>query len=155
MAQVDSHKIITQKRTGASVNSYLILRQKNQILFHLRKNTGYLDGMWSLVAGHVEDGESATTAMIREAREEIGIELSPAEIRVVHIMHRKTNRLNVDVFFDCQSWRGVIQNLEPDKCAKLEFFPLNSLPSNVVDYNDMALRSVLKGDFYSELGWDV
>ena len=147
----------TKKRTGASVNAYLILKQKGSILLQLRKNTGYCDGMWSLVAGHVEDGESATEGMIREAREEIGIDLCPAQIQVVHIMHRKTDRLNIDVFFDCQSWQGElpVQNHEPEKCEKLEFFPLSFLPSNMVDYNAKALRYILEGKFYSELGWKV
>lgn len=138
---------------GASVNAYLILKQQDKILLHLRKNTGYCDGMWSLVAGHVEDGESATEGMVREAYEEVGLSLDPAQIQAVHIMHRKTNRLNVDVFFDCKSWQGEIQNREPEKCEKLEFFPLSSLPLNIVDYNAMALRCISEGKFYSELGW--
>ncbi len=141
----------TKKRTGASVNAYLILKQKGKILLHLRKNTGYCDGMWGLVAGHVEDGESATEGMIREAREEIGIDIHL--MQVVHIMHRKTNRLNIDVFFDCQTWQGEIQNREPEKCEQLEFFPLSSLPSNIIDYNAMALRHILEGRFYSEHGF--
>ncbi len=147
-------KTLIKKRSGASVNAYLILRRKDEILLHLRKNTGYCDGMWGLVAGHVEDGESATAAMIREAREETGIELSPSQIKVVHVMHRKTNRLNIDVFFDCQSLHGSIRNLESEKCEKLEFFPLSALPSNIVDYIAIALRHVMKREFYSEIGWD-
>lgn len=140
-------------RAGAIVSAYLILKDKGRLLLNLRQNTGYCDGMWSLVAGHVEDGESATEGMIREAKEEIGINLRPAQIQVVHIMHRKTNRLNVDVFFDCQSWCGEVQNCEPEKCEKLEFFSLSTLPSNMIDYNVMALRYILEGRFYSELGW--
>jgi 8-oxo-dGTP pyrophosphatase MutT (NUDIX family) len=147
-------KPLIKKRSGASVNAYLILRQKDEILFHLRKNTGYCDGMWGLVAGHVEDGESTSAAMIRETREEIGIKLSSSQIKVVHVMHRKTNRLNVDVFFDCRSWRGVIKNLEPEKCEKLEFFPVSVLPSNAVDYVAIALDHIMRGEFYSEIGWD-
>ncbi len=147
-------KTLIKKRSGASVNAYLILRHKDEILFYLRKNTGYCDGMWSLVAGHVEDGEPASTAMIRETREEIGIELSSSQIKVVHVMHRKTNRLNVDVFFDCRSWHGVIKNLESEKCEKLEFFPVSVLPSNIVDYVAIALDHIAQGEFYSEIGWD-
>lgn len=144
----------TKMRAGASVNAYLILKQQDKILLHLRKNTGYCDGMWSLVGGHVEDGESATEGIIREAYEEVGINLYPDQIRVVHVMHRKTNRLNVDVFFDCRSWQGEIQNLELEKCEKLEFFPFNALPLNIVDYNSMALKHILEDKFYSELGWE-
>ncbi|MGE5195708.1 MAG: NUDIX hydrolase [Anaerolineae bacterium] len=145
---------LLKKRSGASVNAYLILKQNNRVLLHLRKNTGYCDGMWSLVAGHVEDGESAIAAIIREVREEIGIKLSSAEIQVVHVMHRQTNRLNVDIFFHCSSWEGAIQNREPEKCEKLDFFPLEALPSNIVDYNADVLRAISNGEFYSEQGWD-
>lgn len=152
METMQLDRIISQKRSGASVNVYLILRQNDKILFNLRKNTGYCDGMWGLVAGHVEDGESATSAMVREAKEEIGVDLSC--LKVVHVMHRQTNRLNMDIFFECSSWRGAIQNLEPEKCEQLEFFSLESLPSNMIDYNVAVLKSVLKEEFYSEKGWD-
>lgn len=145
---------IVKKRAGASVNTYLVLKQGNEILLHLRKNTGYCDGMWSLVAGHVEDGEPATTAIIRETYEEIGITLSPEQINVVHVMHRQTNRLNVDIFFECTSWEGTIKNCEPEKCERLEFFSLENLPNNIVDYNIIAIKAILDGKFYSELGWN-
>lgn len=142
-----------RSRSGANVNAYLILKKEDEVLLHLRKNTGYCDGMWGFVAGHVEDGESGIEGIIREAREEIGIKLYPEQIQAVHVMHRKTNRLNVDLFFDCQSWEGEIHNCEPEKCEKLAFFPLNSMPSNIVEYNLLALNHILAGRLYSELGW--
>lgn len=148
-------KIAPKKRTGASVNSYLILRQEDKVLLCLRKNTGYCDGMWSLVAGHVEDGESGTSAMIRETQEEIGLHLLPSQIQVAHIMHRKTDRLNIDVFFECFAWQGTVNNLEPEKCERLEFFPLHAPPANIIEYIKTALQQVLKKQFYSELGWDA
>lgn len=153
---VNPMKAISKSRMvgNTSVNAYLILRQENNILLHLRKNTGYCDGMWGLVAGHVEDGESATEGMIREAKEEIGIALHSDQLQVVHIMHRRTNRLNIDVFFDCHSWQGEIRNCEPEKCEKLELFSFDSLPSNMVESNAVALKHVLEGNFYSEVGWN-
>lgn len=143
-----------KRRPTVHVSGYLILKQDNKILLQLRKNTGYCDGMWSFVAGHVEDGEPATAGMIREAREEIGIDISPAELEVVHVMHRKSNRLNVDVFFNCNSWRGSIQNRKLDKCERLQFFSLDCLPPNMVDYNRAALEYIAKGTCYSEMGWE-
>ncbi len=148
-------KALLKKRCTAVVNAYLILKEENKVLLSLRQNTGYCDGMWSLVAGHVEEGESATAAMIREAREEIGIEISPSQLKVVHVMHRQSDRLNVDLFFGCSSWQGIIQNREPEKCGGLEFYPIDELPSNMVDYNIAMLKSLRNTEFYSEHGWDI
>ena len=147
--------LAAKKRIGASVNAYLILKQEGKILLHLRKNTGYCDGMWSLIAGHIEDGESAIEGMIREAHEEIGVQIEPMQLKAIHVMHRKTNRLNVDIFFECASWKGSIINCEPDKCERIAFFSLNALPLNIVDYNVTALKAILEGNFYSECGWTL
>lgn len=141
-----------KKRTGTFVCAYLILKQGENVLLLLRQNTGYCDGQYGLVSGHVEEGESASAAMIREAYEEAGIELLPSQLKVSHIMHRKSGRLNVDIFFECRSWKGSPVNREPEKCAALEYFPLDHLPSNTIPYIAQALKSE---SFYSEQGWDT
>ena len=142
-----------KKREGSSVNVYLVLRKGNEILLHLRKNTGYCDGYYGLIAGHVEDGESAVDAMIREAREEAGIEIEAASLKMVHAIHRKTNRQNIDLFFTCDAWEGTPTNLEVEKCASLDFFPMDQLPSHTIDYIQEALKAILEGKIYSERGW--
>lgn len=140
-------------RSGASVNVYLILLKDEEVLLHLRENTGYLDNYYGLVAGHVEDGESATAAIIREAYEEAGIQIVPSALKVAHVMHRQTNRLNIDVFFECHEFRGKLTNREPEKCEALNYFPLKHLPINTIDYIRVALEAISKKNFYSERGW--
>lgn len=144
---------ISKKRSGASVNVYLILPKQNEILLSLRKNTGYCDGYYGLVAGHVEDNESAIAAIIREAYEEVGIHIKPSSLKVVHVMHRQTNRFNIDIFFKCHEWQGDITNLESNKCESLNFFPIKQLPSNTIDYISDALNAIANQNFYSEHGW--
>lgn len=144
---------LRKKRKHANVNAYLILRHNDRMLFHLRKNTGYCDGMWSLVAGHVEENEPASAAILREAREEIGIEILHSQLQIAHVMHRKSDRLNVDIFFNCCIWNGTITNSEPDKCEKLDFFSLDALPSPLIDYIASALKDISQGIVYSEFGW--
>lgn len=144
-----------RRAPNTHVSSYLILKQDNQILLGLRCNTGYCDGQYGFVSGNVEDKESATQAMVREAYEEAGIILDPADLKVVHILHRQSNRLNVDIFFECSRWSGDITNCEVDKCEGLSFFPINALPSNTVTYLLDVLEHVSKGRFYSESGWEA
>jgi 8-oxo-dGTP pyrophosphatase MutT (NUDIX family) len=155
-AMMDVSSPLLKKRVGNTiVAAYLLLEQNDLICLLLRKNTGYCDGMYGLISGHVEDGESATTAMIREAEEEAGLKLIPSQLKVVHILHRKTDRLCVDFFFKCTSWKGSIKNQEPEKCEKLEFFPLNALPSNTIEYIVDVIHDVSKGQIFSEKGWDI
>jgi 8-oxo-dGTP diphosphatase len=145
---------IKKTRKGASVNAYLIIRRDEDVLLLLRQNTGYGDGCWGLVAGHVEDGESATEGMVREAFEEAGIAIKPRHLKAVHVAHRRTDRLNVDIFFECPVWQGTPVNKEPEKCAALEYFSLHNLPSNTLEHISVALKAIDNGIFYSEFGWE-
>lgn len=142
-----------KKRSGASVNAYLVLKKENKVLLHLRNHTGYCDGFYGLVSGHVEDAEPATSALIREAREEAGIQLDSLHLHVAHVMHRKTDRLNIDIFFECSHWQGDITNREPEKCVSLDFFSMDNLPSNTINYIKDALQAISANEFYSEVGW--
>lgn len=57
------------------VSVHLLLRKDNKILLMRRKNTGFADGMYSMPAGKLEPKESVEDAIIREAREEINIDI--------------------------------------------------------------------------------
>lgn len=136
--------------------SYLILKRGNKILLLRRFETGYKDGKYSLVAGHVDDGETFTAALIREAREESGLEILPEKIKTVHVMHRKSDSdgsQRVDVFHLVDDFEGEPNNLEPHKCDDLSWFDLDNLPKNIVPYIRVALEHVKMGKFYSEHGW--
>ncbi|GIK84240.1 MAG: hypothetical protein BroJett025_08620 [Patescibacteria group bacterium] len=137
--------------------SYLVLvNDAGQVLLLRRFNTGYKDGMYSLVAGHVDEGETFTDALIREAKEEAGVVVDPAKVEVAHIMHRKSDTdgsERVDIFFIVREWSGEIVNCEPGKCDELSWFEFDSLPENVIEYIRVALESIRDGVQYSEVGW--
>ena len=50
---------------------HLILEQDNAVLLLRRFQTGYEDGNYSLVAGHMDGGEPARLGMVREALEDL------------------------------------------------------------------------------------
>ena len=60
-----------EKRVSVNVTVALILISDNNVLLMKRCNTGYEDGKYALPAGHIEEGESLKTAMVRETSEEI------------------------------------------------------------------------------------
>ena len=79
----------TSKRDFKTVPAvYLMPVKDNKILLLERTNTGYKDGQYSLIAGHKEEDEKATDAMLREAKEEAGIDIKSEDLDFVHIMHR-------------------------------------------------------------------
>src|SRR5262245_13673542 len=59
-----------------------------EVLLMRRANTGYMDDHWALVAGHVEPGESCVAAAVREAREEVGVDVAPEALTPLCTVHR-------------------------------------------------------------------
>ena len=133
---------------------YLILIHNGQVLLSRRFNTGYEDGKYGLVAGHMDGNESPTTAMIREAREEVGLKLQARDLQMVHVMHRKQEDERIDFFFTASKWEGEPVNMEPDRCDDLSWFPLSELPTNIIPFIQIALTHFKNKETYSEFGWD-
>ena len=133
---------------------YLIAMKDNRVLLGLRQNTAYCDGWLGLPSGHVELGESPIQAMIREAKEEIGMVLKPENLTFATVMARKNqDRECVDYFFVCDASSRTITNCEPEKCSSWEFYDIENLPNKIIPYLQRALRAVQKKQVYVEDGW--
>lgn len=119
-----------------------------------RYNTGFRDGEYGLPAGHLDGNETLIKAVVREAKEETGIDLSPEDLTLVHVMHRKEpTEERVDFFFITKKWTGKPKIMEPNKCDDLSWFAFDNLPDNVIPYIKKVIDSFLKNIFYSEFGW--
>ena len=135
-------------------SSYLIIIKDGKILLSRRYNTGYEDGSYSLVAGHVDEHEAFTQALVREVKEESSLDINPDDVEVIHVMHRKCpNDERIDIFFKVNKWKGDPKIMEPDKCDDISWFSLDALPKNTVPYIRKAIENISKGIFYSEFGW--
>ena len=139
------------QRFQARVAVHLILTNDcGECLFLRRFNTGYKDGEYGLVSGHVEEGENLKIAMIREAREEVGIILSPDDLQVIGVIPSLPNEY-VYFFLHAIRWSGDVKNMEPHKCDDLRWSDLHALPHNTVFYVKWAIENYLGGEWFSEV----
>lgn len=147
------------KRTLGVLAAYLVLVRDRKVLLSQRKNTGYYDGYFGLVSGHVEGKETFTEAVIREAFEEAGISLKSSELEVCHVMHRYEDlnlprlKVRVDVFLMARSWNNDVINKEPEKCGCLDWFNVDNLPENIMPFIRSVLDSMRMDKRYSEYGF--
>jgi 8-oxo-dGTP diphosphatase len=154
---------------------HIFLLRGDEVLLLRRYNTGYEDGRLSVVAGHVEPGESVTRSALRETREEVGLELMPGRLRMAGVMHRRSGHERVDVFprsgverIDVFSRSGdervdffltyhtegeEPRNLEPEKCSELVWARVDGLPDDVIPYVRAAIENFRAGTWFQEFGW--
>jgi 8-oxo-dGTP diphosphatase len=88
-----------------------IIRKNGQILITQRPDNVHLARLWEFPGGKVEPGESLDTALRREIREELGIEIRVQDefFTVDHDYPTKSVRLH---FFNCTILEGEAQQLE-------------------------------------------
>lgn len=111
---------------------YAIIRnEKGEVLFSQRNNTGFMDGKYQLPAGHMDGNEAMTAAMARELKEEIDIDVSEEDMRVVHISHRTSfgEREYFDIYLEILNYAGAPRINEPEKCSALHYFDIYSVDS--------------------------
>lgn len=134
---------------------FLVLKRDEQVLLSQRKNTGHEDGNYGLVSGHIERGEIAEQALIREVREEANIDVSRSQLRIVHVMQRQyPDRTYFDVYIEADNWEGELKNMEPEKCSDLLFYAIHDLPSNTIPYISQALSYIERNKPFSNYGFD-
>lgn len=132
---------------------YLFLIRDNKLLLLRRKNTGWKDGQYGVPAGHLEKNETVLSAATREAKEETGIDIKPEDLELVHVMHRKANYDYIDFYFNIKKWKGDPFIAEKEKSDDLQWFDLDKLPQNTVDYVRMAFENSRNKILFSQFGW--
>jgi 8-oxo-dGTP pyrophosphatase MutT (NUDIX family) len=134
---------------------HVLLLRDGDVLLLRRANTGYEDGNYSVIAGHVERGEQVIETAVREAREEAGITIATADVRIAGVMHRRAGNDRIDFFVTADRWSGEPRVAEPDKCDELRWCALDGLPANVIPYVRRAIELGPDGPMWFEsFGWD-
>jgi len=138
------------ERTLLVAAAYVVLRRGVQVLMQLRQGTGYRDGHWAVLAGHVDAGESVHEAAVREALEEGGVTIEPGDLVPLTALHRFERggpavEQRLDVFFQVTRWTGEPDLREPDRAARMAWFALDALPEPVVPHERLVLDALASG----------
>lgn len=134
----------------------LIIKEHDKILLQKRKSVTFGNGLYALPGGKIEEGESARSAAIREAAEELAITIKPDDLDFVHVLHRKGELSEFfAVCFQVRNWSGPIKNNEPDKCEYLTWLTFDEIEhhQNMVPAHKQVLLNLKRNIIYSEHGW--
>lgn len=127
---------------------HMILVKDGKILVQKRKGSKLWPGYYALPAGHVDSGENQYDALIREAQEELGIELDIKNIINSYVVLRRNyfkidgKKLEpyIDYYFEFKKYKGTPKIMEKDKCDELIWVDINDLPEPFVNYEGVFLN---------------
>lgn len=133
-----------------------IENNKEYVLLQRRYNTGILDGKYDVsCSGHLEKGETLKEAMIRETKEELGIELTKEDLLYVSTIHTDFGDDEyILITFSANKFKGNTAIMEKDKCDDLKWVLLDELPNNIIDTRQIMIENYIKNNSYSEYGFD-
>jgi 8-oxo-dGTP diphosphatase len=140
-------------RATFPVTVHLFFIHDHAILLSRRYQTGYMDGWYSVPAGHLDGGETVRQAGVREAREEIGVRIDLGDLVFAGVFHRNEGEERVDFFMNVKKWAGMPVNGEPEKCDELCWVDLETLPENTIPYVRKAIENLQRGIPFEEFGW--
>jgi mutator protein MutT len=116
----------------------IVRNDAGQILFQRRTD----DGQWSLPAGSLDPGETPAAGIVREVREETGLEVEPIGIIGVFggeaFRHRYPHgdvTEYVAVVFECRVVGGSLGG-ERDETLELKYFSASERPSLQLHFPD-------------------
>jgi len=112
----------------AQLASDVLLRRWSEVLLLQRVDTG----QWCLPGGRLDGNEKAIDGAIREAKEEVGVNIMKHNLEMVHIDHGMFRRWEMIAFyFVCDEWIWEPYNAEPDIASDMQWFDTKRLPSDM------------------------
>lgn len=127
---------------------HMIIIKDNKILVQKRKGSKLWPGYYALPAGHIDEGENQFDALVREAKEELGVNIDLKKIINSYVVLRRNyfeiegRQLEpyIDYYYEINEYDGVPKIMEKDKCDELIWVDINDLPDPFINY---------EGDFLS------
>lgn len=141
------------ERLKVKIVVLLVWEREGKYLFSKRIHTGYCDGFYTIPAGHIDAGEVPRAALVREVKEEIGLQIAPDDLEFVHALYSKDQYAHY--YFQLRKaavgYTSEPRNTEPEKCERLCWASLEELKEEIIPSVYQALLCILKGVPFSEV----
>jgi mutator protein MutT len=133
--------------------AHTLLIRSGYVLMVRRSNTGFKDGSYSTVGGHLEGGETIKQAAIRECQEEIGVTIDPTDLEIIGVTHYGSPAgEGIDFFLVANQWTG--EPSPKSECDDIQWCPVDGLPKNTIPFVQRAIKHhLLAGLWFDEIGW--
>ncbi|MEB2301431.1 NUDIX domain-containing protein [Lysinibacillus xylanilyticus] len=132
-----------EKEKSPKVGVGAVIQDKaNKILLVLRKKAPEA-GCWSLPGGKVDYMETIENAIIREIKEELGVDIEVTQLVCVtnHIIQSEDVHY-VAPTFAARITNGEVQNREPHALEEVQWFSINEIPENITITTEYALKQL-------------
>jgi len=140
------------------VGAHLYLEDdRGRVLLGLRHpDSAFAGNTWHFLAGRCEQ-ESVLDCVVREAFEEAGLVIDPADLEFVHAVHLIDHpgaRPLMQMVFRARHWTGTPRLEEPDKCLAWQWWQPDALPERIVPYARAAIDGIQASRLYTQTGWE-
>jgi 8-oxo-dGTP diphosphatase len=103
----------------------IIVKRGQVLLGHRSPNRAFYPDVWDVFGGHVEVNEKAEDALIRELKEEVGVE--PTEWSYLETITTVTGEDVVECrYYVVTDWHGALTNRQPEEHSVIQWFSLES-----------------------------
>jgi len=124
------------------VAAVALIDKDGRVLLAQRPEGKSMAGLWEFPGGKVESGESPEQALIRELREELGIDTWQSCLAPLTFASHKYDDFHLLMpLFACRKWQGIPQGLEGQQ---LTWVRANKLRDYPMPPADVPLVSVLR-----------
>jgi 8-oxo-dGTP diphosphatase len=126
----------------------IIFNQEGFLLLHKRKGR-HEGGTWSVPGGHLNFGETPEEACVREAMEEVGVEIGNVRFYgITNDVFAHTGRHYITLWYRAEHIDGEPRIAAPEEVEEVGWFPLDAIPSPVF----LSLKHLLEGKVTRSLG---